>query len=100
MHDPSSNGANGSGDSDVGWLALTCRNDAEWDALCDVSGLDHLRRDRRFSTGLQRWKHRDELKPMIEAWTSEQSGDGRGGGAARGGSARQPVALGRGFARF
>ena len=76
MHDPSSNGANGSGDSDVGWLALTCRNDAEWDALCDVSGLDHLRRDRRFSTGLRRWKHRDELKPMIEAWTSEQSAMG------------------------
>ncbi len=57
----------------TGWLAIACRSDAEWDALCACSGLDHLRDDPRFRTGLRRWKHRAELKPMIEAWTSEQS---------------------------
>ena len=56
-----------------GWLAIVCRSDREWNALCECSGLDHLREDPRFRTGLKRWKHRDELKPMIEAWTSEQS---------------------------
>ena len=59
-----------------GWLAIACRNDDEWSALCDVAGLDHLRSDPRFRTGLRRWKHREELKPMIEAWTSEQSAIG------------------------
>ncbi|MCY3559011.1 MAG: CaiB/BaiF CoA-transferase family protein [Chloroflexi bacterium] len=57
----------------TGWLAIACRSDAEWHALCKCSGLDHLRDDPRFRTGLKRWKHRDDLKPMIEAWTSEQS---------------------------
>ena len=54
-----------------GWLAIACRSDDEWQALCECSGLDHLLTDSRFRTGLKRWKHRDELKPMIEAWTSE-----------------------------
>ena len=57
----------------TGWIAIACRSDEEWEALCDCSGLDHLRNDPRFRTGLKRWKHRAELKPMIEAWTSEQS---------------------------
>lgn len=57
----------------TGWLAIACRTDAEWDALCSSSGLNHLPRDPRFRTGLKRWKHRAELKPMIEAWTSEQA---------------------------
>ena len=56
-----------------GYIAIACRSDAEWEALCSASGLDHLRSDARFRTGLKRWKHRAELKPMIEAWTSEQS---------------------------
>jgi benzylsuccinate CoA-transferase BbsF subunit len=56
-----------------GWLAIACRSDDEWISLCECSGLDHLRDDPRFRTGLKRWKHRAELKPMIEAWTSEQS---------------------------
>ena len=56
-----------------GWLAIACRSDAEWEALCRCSGLDHLQDDPRFRTGLKRWKHRAELKPMLEAWTAEQS---------------------------
>ncbi len=57
----------------TGWIAIACRTDDEWKALCDVSSLEHVRDDSRFRTGLNRWKHRDELKPMIEAWTSERS---------------------------
>ncbi len=56
-----------------GWIAIACRSDAEWAAFCKCSGLDHLRDDQRFRTGLKRWKHRAELKSMIEAWTSEQA---------------------------
>ncbi len=56
-----------------GWIAIACRSDEDWNSLCEYSGLDHPREDPRFRTGLKRWKHRTELKPMIEAWTSEQS---------------------------
>ena len=69
MHAP-----NGTGDAGSGaWLALACRNDQEWEALCHVAGLDHLRADARFATGLRRWKHREELHQAVEAWTSEQA---------------------------
>ena len=51
------NGASGSDDgSDGAWLAIACRNDAEWEGLCSAAGLDHLRADPRFRTGLRRWK--------------------------------------------
>lgn len=63
---PASNGASA-------WLAIACRNDAEWRGLCSAVGLNHLRDDPRFSTGLRRWKHRGELRAPIEAWSSEQS---------------------------
>ena len=68
---------NGAGEPNgaTAWIAIACRNDAEWDALCDVARLDHLRSDGRFATGLRRWKHRDELRAPIEAWTSEQSAE-------------------------
>ena len=71
MHEP--NGASNADDGGGAWLAIVCRNDAEWRGLCDAANLDHLRDDPRFRTGLRRWKHREELRAPIEAWTSEQS---------------------------
>ena len=70
MHPP--NGTGG-GTDDGAWLALACRSDREWEALCEVAGIGHLRTDARFSTGLRRWKHREELHRAVEAWTSEQA---------------------------
>ena len=72
MHEPNGLGNGASSDGEA-WLAIACRNDAEWDGLCETAGLGHLRADRRFRTGLRRWKHREELRAPIEAWTGEQS---------------------------
>ena len=71
MHDP--NGAPNSAANGAAWIAIACRNDAEWNGLCNAAQLDHLRADARFATGLRRWKHRAQLRAPIEAWTSEQS---------------------------
>ena len=73
MHEPNGATAASSSADGAAWLAIACRNDDEWHALCDVAQLDHLRADNRFSTGLRRWKHRDELRAPLEAWTGEQS---------------------------
>ena len=77
MREPNGREPNGTAGSDDGsdgaWLAIACRSDAEWEGLCEAVGLDHLRSDPRFRTGLRRWKHREELRAPIEAWTSEQS---------------------------
>ena len=69
MHPPNGTAkSNGSA-----WLALACRDDREWDGLCETAGLDHLRADARFATGLRRFQHREELHRAVEAWTSEQA---------------------------
>ena len=55
------------------WVAIACRSDDDWDALLRATGLDELRSDARFRTGLRRWKHRAALNPIIEAWTGARS---------------------------
>ena len=56
------------GDPDS-WIAIACRSDAEWDGLmrvwCDRSVVE----DRRFSTGLRRWRHRAVLDELLGEWT-------------------------------
>ena len=76
MREPNGSGDASAADGDEAWLAIACRSDTEWDGLCGAAGLDHLRDDPRFRTGLRRWKHREELRAPIEAWTSEQSAQG------------------------
>lgn len=54
------------------WIAITCRDDAEWQALLDVWQDETVASDRRFRTGLRRWRHRSELDNLLSEWTSCQ----------------------------
>ncbi len=51
------------------WIAIACRSDQEWLALLEVWRDDSIRSDKRFATGLRRWKHRAELDAMLASWT-------------------------------
>ncbi len=54
------------------WIAIACRDDVEWQALLRVWRDDAVRADRRFATGLRRWKHRAELDALLRNWTECQ----------------------------
>jgi crotonobetainyl-CoA:carnitine CoA-transferase CaiB-like acyl-CoA transferase len=51
------------------WLAITARDDTEWEALVRVLGRDDLRADARFATTAGRYEHHDELDRAISEWT-------------------------------
>jgi crotonobetainyl-CoA:carnitine CoA-transferase CaiB-like acyl-CoA transferase len=54
------------------WLAITARNDAEWEALARVMGRADLLTDSRFATVAARFQHHDELDRAISEWTATQ----------------------------
>lgn len=56
------------------WITIAVFDDAQWDTLCMVMGQPAWTRDPRFATVLSRHQHRDELDPLVEAWTREQDG--------------------------
>lgn len=56
------------GDPDA-WIAIACRNDDEWAALLSVWQDASVAADRRFATGLRRWRHRRELDERVTEWT-------------------------------
>lgn len=58
-----------SDDDPDAWIAVACRNDAEWEALLGVWNNAAAARDRRFRTALRRWKHREALDGLLGAWT-------------------------------
>ncbi len=58
------------GDADS-WIAIACRDDAEWAALLSVWNDDALESDDRFVTGLRRWRHRAVLDELLSEWTVE-----------------------------
>lgn len=51
------------------WIAVACRNDAEWEALLGVWNNADTAHDRRFRTALRRWKQREALDELLGAWT-------------------------------
>jgi benzylsuccinate CoA-transferase BbsF subunit len=53
------------------WLAIAVRDDAQWQALCEVMGRPELGQDRRFATSTARLAHRDALDLILTAWTQE-----------------------------
>ena len=59
----------GSGQGDA-WVAIAVRNDEEFSRLCKEMGWPELATDERFTTGLARLKHQDELDEAIGAWTA------------------------------
>jgi crotonobetainyl-CoA:carnitine CoA-transferase CaiB-like acyl-CoA transferase len=55
------------------WVAVACRGDSEWAALCGAMGLTEARTDLRFSTHALRKRHEDDLDKIISSWTSQRS---------------------------
>lgn len=58
-----------SDDDPDAWIAVACRNDAEWEALLGIWNNADTARDRRFRTALRRWKQREALDELLGAWT-------------------------------
>jgi benzylsuccinate CoA-transferase BbsF subunit len=51
------------------WVAIECRTDAEWAALCRAMGNADLANDPRFRTAPSRKANEDALEALVTAWT-------------------------------
>ena len=59
------------GDDD--WLAMSLRDDAEWEAFCRASGHEGWLSDPRFASAAARYEQHDALDELIAAWTRGRS---------------------------
>jgi crotonobetainyl-CoA:carnitine CoA-transferase CaiB-like acyl-CoA transferase len=57
---------------DDNWIAISCRDDAEWRRLCQAMGRPELADDARFADVVNRRRHQDELDAILAAWTGPQ----------------------------
>jgi crotonobetainyl-CoA:carnitine CoA-transferase CaiB-like acyl-CoA transferase len=57
---------------DDAWVAIACRDDADWGALAGVVAADWTR-DARFQHRAGRLEHQDELERMLSEWTRARS---------------------------
>ncbi len=55
------------------WVAIAVEDDTQWRALCRVIGRPELADDPRYAEAAARHAHRQELKPLIAAWTQERT---------------------------
>jgi len=61
----------GGGLAEDNWLAITVRNDAEWEAFCHAAGHPEWENG-RFGDVLGRFRNHDEIDELIASWTREQ----------------------------
>ena len=54
------------------WIAIAVRSSAEWKGFCHAIDRDDLKDHPNYATPQMRWTHREELKELIEGWTSDQ----------------------------
>jgi crotonobetainyl-CoA:carnitine CoA-transferase CaiB-like acyl-CoA transferase len=57
---------------DDNWVAISIRDDADWQALCRAMGDDAPAKESRFGDVLSRLRHHDELDEAITRWTSQR----------------------------
>ena len=57
------------------WLALTCRDDAEWHRLCQTIDLQTFASDARFASVEGRRTHRNEIDRTIGTWAVQQNAE-------------------------
>ena len=57
------------------WVAIACRTDAQWRALCAAIGRPQLADDRRFNSFAARYESRVELDRIIGEWTRNRTPD-------------------------
>jgi crotonobetainyl-CoA:carnitine CoA-transferase CaiB-like acyl-CoA transferase len=54
------------------WVAISVRDDREWQRLCLIMERPEWRCDPRFHDSLCRYEHQDELDELIANWTRER----------------------------
>ena len=54
------------------WIAIACRDDAEWDGLVAEMGGPEWTASPQFATLTDRYENQDDLDAHIEAWTQKQ----------------------------
>ena len=60
-------------DGDDAWVAITIRDDAEWEACARATGHEAWLEDPRFATMDGRTAHHDEIDAAITEWTSRRT---------------------------
>ena len=55
------------------WVAIACRTDAEWQALCRVMTQEQLTTDARFCTATDRKANETELEHIVTEWTTTKN---------------------------
>jgi crotonobetainyl-CoA:carnitine CoA-transferase CaiB-like acyl-CoA transferase len=55
------------------WVAISCRDDADFEALCRVMGRPELVDDPRFAGVVERYRNQGELDAILAEWTREQN---------------------------
>ena len=51
------------------WINISVENDEQWRKFCKAIGDPAWTEDERFTDDLSRWRHREELDRLVEAWT-------------------------------
>ena len=54
------------------WITIACSEEEHWRGLASVMGHPDWTKDPRFATLQDRYKHQDELDPLVESWTTSQ----------------------------
>lgn len=54
------------------WVAIACRAEAQWQALCDAFGHPEAASDARFATLAARKANEDALEALVSSWTRER----------------------------
>jgi benzylsuccinate CoA-transferase BbsF subunit len=54
------------------WIAIAVSTDGEWEQLKAAMGEQAWAREARFDTGVGRYRHRQDLDRLLEAWTASQ----------------------------
>ena len=57
---------------DDSWIAISCGTDQEFGMLCQAMGQASLAEDPRFTDCASRYRHQDDLDPLIGAWTVDK----------------------------
>jgi crotonobetainyl-CoA:carnitine CoA-transferase CaiB-like acyl-CoA transferase len=71
-HPPTSPGGAYRAAGEDKWIVISCRTDAQWEALVTVLGRPGWTDDPRFGTLSGRVEHADDLDALLESWTRER----------------------------
>jgi len=53
------------------WINIVVENDEQWRGFCRAIGGPAWTKEERFNDALSRWRHREELDRLVEAWTNQ-----------------------------